>query len=94
MTEPAPPVGTARRRLTLGLVVLAVLALSAASQWWAGRQERRIGAEVAALARPGDIRMIASETCSVCHFARGWMNEHRIAFAECVIEKDAACRAE
>lgn len=82
-----------RSRSLLGLVAL-VLAVSAASQWWAGHHERQLGAEVAARAQPGDIRMLASETCAACRHARWWFNEHRVAFRECTIERDAACRAE
>lgn len=79
------------RKSLLGLVLL-VLAVSTASQWWAGRQERQIGDQVAALAQPGDIHMLASATCGVCVAARSWFTEHRVPFSECVIEHDAACR--
>jgi glutaredoxin len=76
-----------------GLVVL-VLAVSAASQWWAGRHERHLGEQVALLAQPGDIRMLASETCSICMAARSWFTMHKVPFSECTIERDAACRAD
>jgi len=76
--------------LGLGLVVLTI---SAAGQWWAARHETALGAQVAALARPGDIRMLASETCSICSLARRWFSANQIAFTECLIERDAACRA-
>ncbi len=79
------------RKSLLGLVLL-VLAVSTASQWWAGRQERQIGVQVAALAKPGDIRMLASATCGVCAAARIWFTEYQVPFSECVIENDAACR--
>ena len=79
-----------RSLLTVAALVLVV---SAATQWWAGRQERAMGAQVAALAQPGDIRMLASETCSICAAARAWFTENRIPFSECLIERDAACKA-
>lgn len=81
------------RRSLLGLVLL-VLALSAASQWWAGAHERRVGTRVASLAGPGDIRMLSSETCPVCVVARHWMSDHGVPFTECTIERDAQCRAD
>ena len=77
----------------LWLLVL-VAAVSVASQWWAGRHDSRVGADVAALARPGDIRMLASETCPICHVARGWFRDNGVAYSECLIERDTACRAE
>lgn len=80
-------------RSLVGLAVL-VLSLTWASQWWAGRSEAQIGAQVAALAKPGDIRMISSTTCPICKVAKAWYGEHQVAHAECVIEQDAACRAE
>ena len=80
------------RRSLLGLVVL-VLVVSGASQWWAGRHQVDLGRQLAALARPGDIRMLSSTTCPYCKAARLWMNEHAVAFSECFIEEDAACAA-
>ncbi len=82
---------TPREWLVLALLVLAV---GAATQWWAGHQRRAVGEQLAALARPGDIRMLSSETCGICTLAREWFTEHRIAFSECLIERDAACRSE
>jgi glutaredoxin len=80
------------RRSLLGLVLL-VLAVSAASQWWVHRQEANIGRRVAALAKPGDLLMISSDTCTICHAARRWFAEHRVPFAECSIEREPDCRA-
>jgi glutaredoxin len=85
-------VKTSKRSL-FGLVAL-VLAVSAASQWWTGRHEQRLGEQVAALAQPGDLRMLSSETCAICTVARGWFTEHRVPFGECLIERDAQCRAD
>ena len=81
------------KRSLLGLVAL-VLAVSVASQWWVGRHEQRLGGQVAALAQPGDIRMLSSETCAICTVALGWFNEHQVPFSECLIERDAQCRTD
>jgi glutaredoxin len=78
----------ARSLLTLALIVLCVMA---ASRWWAGRHDSRLGDAMAALAAPGDIRMLSSTTCAYCAKARDWLREHEVAFAECFIETDAAC---
>jgi glutaredoxin len=83
----------ASRRSLLGLVVL-VLAISAASTWWGQRHEAVLGEQVAALAAPGDLRMLSSDTCAICLVARRWFTDHGVAFSECSIERDAACRAE
>ena len=80
-------------RSMLGLLAL-VVGVGAAQQWWAQRHDADIGAQLAALVQPGDIRMLASESCSVCAAARVWFSAHRIAYTECLIERDAACRAD
>ncbi len=80
-------------RTSLVMLAVLVLAISAASTWWAGRHEASLGEQVAALVQPGDIRMLSSETCSVCVVARAWFAEHRVAYSECTIERDAACKA-
>jgi len=77
--------------LVLGALVVAI---TAASTWWAGRQEAQVGAQVAALAGPGDIRMLSSDTCGICTMARGWFQKHGVAYTECSIERDAACKAD
>ena len=79
------------RRAVLGLAVWLLL-ISSASRWWQGHQERERGEQVAALAQPGDIHMLSSETCAICAQARKWFTEHRVAFGECMIERDEACR--
>ncbi len=58
--------------------------------WWS---RERLGAEVAAAAKPGDIHMIASVDCVYCAVARAWFDENRVPFTECLIERDAACAA-
>ena len=81
-------------RRSLVVLVVLVLAASGASSWWAARQQRDIGREVAAQARPGDIRMLASTTCASCAVARQWFQQHRVPFSECYIDRDAACAGE
>jgi len=81
---------SARRRSLLGLVT-AVFVGAAAMQgfmWWS---RERLGAQVAAAAKPGDIHMIASVTCVYCAAARAWFTENRVPFTECEIERDALC---
>jgi hypothetical protein len=85
--------GQPSRRSLIALAVL-VLAASGGSSWWAARTKQTLGSEVAAKARPGDIRMLSSTTCSICTTARLWFTEHRIPFSECFIERDAACAGE
>lgn len=70
-----------------------VLAASAAQQWWQGASERRGLERLAALAQPGDIRMLSSETCPYCDAARRTMSAHGVRFDECFIERDSDCRA-
>jgi glutaredoxin len=78
---------------SLAALLLIVLGASAAQQWWAGTAERRQGQRLAALAQPGDIRMLSSETCPYCVTARRTMSAHGVRFEECYIERDAQCKA-
>ena len=80
-------------RSLLGLVLL-VLVVGGASRWWAGQHKQALGQQVAVLARAGDIRMIASQTCAICVVARDWMTQNRVAFTECLVERDPVCRAD
>ena len=77
---------------SLALLLALVLAAGAATHWWAQGSEERRGRQLAALARPGDIRMLSSETCVYCAVARRWMTEHNVRFDECFIERDAQCK--
>ena len=83
---------TPQARSLLGLALL-VLAALAAQAWWTARLHSSVGAEVAALARPGDIHMLSSDSCAICEQARRWFVTHAVPFTECSIERDAACRA-
>ena len=89
------PAAKLRSVLVLAALVLAALALAvgAAMQgaaWW---QRERLGAQLAAAARPGDIHMLASVTCIYCAQARAWFDANRVPFTECLIERDARCAA-
>jgi glutaredoxin len=82
---------TTRPQLLFLFVLL--LGISTASSWWVRHKQEEAGEQVAALARAGDIQMYSSVTCGVCVEARQWFNQNQIAFNECLIEKDAACRS-
>jgi glutaredoxin len=84
--------GPRSRGALLGLV-LAVLAMGGFTQWWHGRSEQRDSARLAALAQPGDIRMLSSVSCVYCEAARRWMTAQGVRFEECFIERDPACAA-
>ena len=74
----------------LGLLLFAV---STAQTWWSDRYDGELGSSVAALAAPGDIRMISSENCAICQIAHNWLVEHSVPFQECFIERDSDCLA-
>lgn len=80
-------------RRSLLLLAALVLGTTAASTWWAERQQGRVGRQVAAWAGPGDIRMLSSDSCGICAAARTWFDQQGVAYSECSIERDAACRA-
>ena len=80
-------------RQLLGLMAL-VLVVYGANRWWVTRHDEDVGQQVAALAQPGDIRMISSENCAICLEARHWLLRNEVTFSECLIERDASCRAD
>ena len=73
----------------IAMVLVAVGAMQAFGAW----SKARLGAVVAAQAKPGDIQMIASVTCVYCADARAWFNANKVPFSECEIERDARCAA-
>lgn len=78
-----------------GLVLLAlVAAVAGLSGTWRAVSQAQWGRDAARLARPGDIRMLSSQTCIYCTRARAWFKAHDVPFEECFIEQDTACRAE
>ena len=87
---PIPMTISPRLRSTLGLLAL-VLAVTAGASLTRLVESDRVGHDVAALARPGDIEMIASDTCAYRSKARAWFHAHDVPFTECSIERDTAC---
>jgi len=79
---------------SLAGLALCVLAATGASRWWADHSDDALGAQVASAVRPGEIRMLSSDTCTICGAARAWFTEHRVPYSECSIERSAACKAE
>ena len=80
-------------RSLMGLLLL-VLVVDGGNRWWVARSDQALGQQVAAQAKPGDIRMISSENCAICLQARMWLTQNQVAFTECLIERDAVCRAD
>lgn len=86
MAEPTRP----RSRRPWSLVLVAVVAL-VAMQGWQHLSQSRLDELLAQRAKPDDIRMIASVTCSYCAEASRWFNDNRVPFASCEIERDPDC---
>lgn len=80
-------------RQGLGLLLLMLL-VSTGWEAWRAWQQQRAGAALAQLARPGDVRMISSQTCVYCARARQTLQAAGVPFEECFIERDAACAAD
>ena len=77
------------------LSLLVVVALTALASWaWRGHVAAQDGQQLAQRVKPGDIRMISSETCPYCLAARRWMKQQCVPFSECFIERDAQCLAD
>ena len=74
-------------------LILFALAMWLGVQLLQGASGERLGKELSAQARPGDIVMLSSLTCIPCAEARVWLTEHKVAFSECFIERDADCAA-
>ncbi len=64
------------------------------SQAWRGHVADKDGAVLVQRVKPGDIRMVSSETCPYCLAARRWMTQEGIPFQECFIERDSQCLAD
>lgn len=74
------------------LSLFVVVGVAALGSWaWRGHVAAGDGEVMARHAKPGDIRMISSETCGWCTAARRWMTQQRVPFSECFIERDATC---
>ncbi|WP_457425215.1 glutaredoxin family protein [Roseateles sp. P5_E7] len=77
------------------LSLFVVVGATALASWaWRGHVAVQDGELLAQRAKPGDIRMISSETCPYCLAARRWMTQQGVPFNECFIERDAQCRAD
>jgi glutaredoxin len=75
--------------------LLVVIALAAAASWgWRNHVSAEDGELLAQRVKPGDIRMISSQTCGWCTAARRWIKSEGIAFDECFIERDEQCMAD
>lgn len=75
--------------------LLVVVALAALASWaWRGRVAEADGQALKQRARPGDIRMLSSETCPWCVVARRWMTQQGVPFQECFIEREPTCLAD
>jgi len=84
---------SSQTRSLLGLAFV-VLAAMSAQAWWSAHHRADLGADVAALAKAGDIHMLSSDNCAICDQARRWLVEHTVPFTECSIERDSVCRAD
>ena len=75
--------------------LLIVIALAGLASWaWRSHVSSQDGEVLAQQVKPGDIRMISSETCGWCTAARRWMQEEGVAFDVCFVERDAKCLAD
>jgi len=92
--KPTPRAKPPASRLALLGVPVLVLLFSTAWAAWLAWREPALGAEVARLAGPGDVRMLSSRTCVFCDSARHWLTTHQVAFEECMVETDASCAAQ
>jgi len=77
----------------ISLFVVVALAW-AGSTAWREHVASQDGVLLARRVRPGDIRMISSETCPYCLAARRFMSQEGIPFQECFIEREEKCLAD
>jgi glutaredoxin len=84
------------RRSRREVMVLVALVLLATVGWeaWQGWRRGAQGDDLARVARPGDIRLLSSQSCVYCDRARAFLTQHQVPFSECFIEQDASCAAE
>ena len=88
---PTPALLTPWRRRSWLRPLLIALAVWVLLQSWQSYHARQAAVSLAALAKPGEIVMLSSETCAYCKTASRFMTQHQIPFSECFIETDAAC---
>jgi len=78
---------------SLGVLLAIVVGVSFGMEIYRERVSEGLGRQVAAHARPGDIEMLSSVSCTYCDRARAWFQRHQVAFSECFIERDETCAA-
>lgn len=93
-TKPKPATAALLFRKDLWVLLALVAGFVGLSQWAGGRQADAQAEQLRALARPGDILMLSSETCVFCKRAHAWLSEQQVPFRECLVERDGACMAE
>ncbi|HEY4083519.1 MAG TPA: glutaredoxin family protein [Burkholderiaceae bacterium] len=83
-------------RIPKDYLVLAVLVLGAygLSTWLRSHADTSDGAALRAEARPGDIVMLGSTTCTYCASARRWLDAQQVPYHECLIEREPGCLRE
>ncbi|MCY4755616.1 glutaredoxin family protein [Pelomonas aquatica] len=75
--------------------LLVVIAVTALASWaWRGHVAAGDGEALRQRVKPGDIRMLSSETCPYCLAARRWMTQQGLPFSECFIEREPQCAAD
>ncbi len=84
------------RRIPKDYVVLGVLLLGAygLSTLLRSHADMSDGAALRAEARPGDIVMLGSITCTYCASARRWLDAQQVPYHECLIEREPGCLRE
>lgn len=90
---PVPRTARLHHRRWVGLGLLLLLATAAWEGGLTGWQQRQRQA-LAAVVRPGDLRLISSVSCPFCTLAREDLQAAGVPFDECFIERDAACAAD
>lgn len=79
-----------RNALLLGL---ALLTAYAGLKIWRRIEPALLEPRLVAAARPGDISMLSSTTCSDCVVAHQLLDRLKVPYDECFIELDADCAA-
>ena len=78
------------------VLAVIVVAMGVAHGLQARREavDEELASALRAVAQPGDLRMLGSETCRYCWAARQWLEKAQVPYQECLIERDAACAAD
>lgn len=84
---PAKPKGGWK---SLAVIVLVVLGISQAWNWW---RDEQAAALIQLHAKQAEITLYTTSTCPYCAKARAWLTQHSIAWRECNVEREAACMA-